>query len=158
RPLRWVSEPDGGIYEAQNKGWRMATAPWVLFLNAGDALASPDVRGWVLPHLADGVDIVYGDLRLERGAGELRTEHYPVRISSAWLMKESVPHPAQFTRRALLEQFGGFDTRYRIAADYAFFARAFWQGRAHTRHAGLVISTFDTRGLSSDPARKGRLA
>lgn len=59
----WVSEPDKGIYDAMNKGVRMATGDWILFMNAGDTFASDDV----LQRLFDAVDpaqadVVYGDV------------------------------------------------------------------------------------------------
>lgn len=158
RLTRWVSEPDEGIYHAQNKGWSWATAPWVLFLNAGDTLDAPTVIEQVLPFLRSvEYDVQYGDLRVLRTTGPDQVKHYPPRISSAWLMKESVPHPAQFTRRSLLQELGGFDLQFKIAADYDFFARAFWKRGIRTRKLPFVVSTFDTTGLSSTDASKERL-
>lgn len=157
RSVRWVSEPDQGIYDAQNKGWRMANAPWVLFLNAGDTLHARDVLERALPHLQQDVDIVYGDLQVNDGREGARIKTYPTRITSAWLMKESLPHPAQFTRRAVLERLSGFDTRYRIVADYDLFARAFWKLGVRLRKLPFVVSDFTLGGLSSDPAKAGQL-
>ncbi|MFN3875523.1 MAG: glycosyltransferase family 2 protein [Flavobacteriales bacterium] len=154
----WVSEPDRGIYDAMNKGWRMAESDFVLFLNAGDALAAPDALARALPQLDEGIDIAYGDLILREPDGGLRHKRYPDRITSAWLMRESPPHPAQFIRRALLERWGGYDERWRIAADYAFFARAFWQGGLCLRKLPFAVSIFDTRGLSSRPGQMAHVA
>lgn len=158
RVARWVSEPDRGIYDAMNKGWRMAESDFVLFLNAGDALAAPDAMGRALPLLDGDVDIAYGDLILREPDGSLRPKRYPARITSAWLMRESPPHPAQFIRRALLERWGGYDEQWRIAADYAFFARAFWCGGLRLRKLPFAVSLFDTRGLSSQPGQLARVA
>ncbi|MCB9169456.1 MAG: glycosyltransferase [Flavobacteriales bacterium] len=155
---RWVSEPDQGIYDAQNKGWRMADTPFVLFLNSGDVFAGNDVLDRARHLMTDDVDIAYGDTQLSNRNGTYRVKRHPVHMNSAWLMKEVVGHSAQFIRRALLERAGGYDTRYHIAADYAFFAWAFWQERSRVRGSHIVISTFDTEGLSSHPEQKQRVA
>jgi glycosyltransferase involved in cell wall biosynthesis len=158
RITHWVSERDAGIYDAQNKGWRLATAPFVLFMNAGDTFAGADVLERAVPMLTDHLDILYGDAQLADERGVYAVKPHPHKLSSAWLIKEVVAHQSQFIRRTLLEKAGGYDLRYPIAADYAFFARMFWKERVRTRHAGFVISTFDTTGFSSDPARKQQWA
>lgn len=158
RITHWTSEPDRGIYDAQNKGWYMASAPFVLFLNAGDTFAAPDVLERALPHLADNVDIAYGDARLSDERGVYGLKSHPDRITSAWLMKEVVSHSAQFIRRLCLEQAGGYDIGYRIAADYAFFAALFWHRRPVLRKLHFVVSVFDTQGISSDPEQKQLVA
>lgn len=154
---RWVSEKDDGIFDAQNKGWHMATAPWVLFLNSGDTLIAPDVLGKALSMIPTGTDVAYGDIALSDERGVHATKRYPARISEAWLMKESLPHPAQFIRREILEAHGGYDTSFRIAADHAFIVRLRKQARPVFRKLDLVVSCFDTRGLSSDPSRQEEL-
>ena len=158
RITHWTSERDRGIYDAQNKGWYMAHAPFVLFMNAGDAFAAPDVLERAIPMLTDTVDILYGDAQLADQRGVYGTKPHPHRLTSAWLMKETVAHQSQFIRRSLLEKAEGYDLRFPIAADYAFLARMFWQERIRTRHAGFAISVFDTTGLSSDPKQKQRSA
>lgn len=157
RITRWVSEPDQGIYDAQNKGWRMADTPFVLFMNAGDSFATPDVLATAVPLLNEEVDILYGDTQLADERGVYAIKAHPARMSSPWLMKEVVSHSAQLIRRSLLEQYGGYDTRYRLAADYAFFARAFWGG-ARFRKVGRILSVFDTGGISSKPEQRERVA
>jgi glycosyltransferase involved in cell wall biosynthesis len=158
RITRWVSEKDAGIYDAQNKGWRMGSAPYVLFLNAGDILAGPDVIERALPALSPNVDIAYGDAQLSRAHGTFATKTHPARITTPWLMKEVVAHQSQFIRRGLLERLNGYDHTYRIAADYAFFARAFWTGPLKLVKLPFIVSVFDVEGLSSDPAQKEAVA
>ena len=104
---KWVSEPDAGIYDAQNKGWRMARTPFVLFMNAGDVFASPTVLEQCLPLLTEEVDMVYGDAELSDGNVVFAVKRHPANITTAYLMKETVAHQSQFIRRARLEQLGG---------------------------------------------------
>lgn len=157
RLARWASEPDTGIYAAMNKGWRMAEADFILFINSGDGLADAEVIARSLPLLDDGIDIAYGDLLLLEGAHGSRIKPYPERIGTLWMLRESPPHPSQFVRRALLERWGGFEERYRIAADYAFFARAFWHGGLRLRKLPFAVGAFDTAGISSNAAQKTRV-
>jgi len=57
----FVSEPDGGIYDAMNKGIRAATGEWIIFLNAGDVFASNDSIKDPLSIDTKGIDVIYGD-------------------------------------------------------------------------------------------------
>lgn len=157
RIRQWVSEPDGGIYDALNKGWRMTDAPFVLFMNAGDTFTAPDVVERVLPMLGGEVDVVYGDAQLADERGVYGVKPHPRRLTSAWLMKEVVAHQSQFIRRTLLERTGGYDIRYQVVADYAFLARAFWKEHAGFRHSGLAVCVYDTRGFSARSDRKKQL-
>jgi acetyltransferase-like isoleucine patch superfamily enzyme len=59
--LRWISEPDAGIYDAMNKGIDMATGEWINFMNSGDYFTAKDVLEKVFTlHDLDGVDVAYG--------------------------------------------------------------------------------------------------
>jgi len=122
-----VSEPDGGIYDALNKGIARASGEVVGLLHADDLYADARVLARVAEAFADPrVDAVYGDLvyvaREDTGrvirywrAGEYR----PGRLRWGWMP----PHPTLYLRRALYERLGMFDTRYRIAADYDLMLR-----------------------------------
>ncbi|MFP4370249.1 MAG: glycosyltransferase family 2 protein [Candidatus Kapaibacterium sp.] len=61
---KWISEPDSGIYDAMNKGMKLAGESHLLFLNAGDVFSGPDVLESASPYL-DGHDVVYGDIYVE---------------------------------------------------------------------------------------------
>lgn len=158
RITKWVSEKDKGIYDAQNKGWRMAGTEFVQFLNAGDVFADHDVLKNVIPLLTKDVDVVYGDAALADHRGRYGLKKNPDPITSAWLMKEVIGHSAQFIRRSVLQQFNGYEPRFRIAADYGFFAKAFWAGGLRLKKLDRVISVFNTEGVSSDPGQKKRVA
>lgn len=145
----WTSEPDQGIYDAQNKGWYMANTSYVLFMNAGDEFASADVLEKALPELDDRVDILYGDALLARDGERVGRKEHPAHLGSAYLMRETVAHQAQFIKRELLEHLEGYDTRYRIAADYDLLARAFWKVKAECRHLPMPVCVFDLQGTSS---------
>ena len=61
RILRWISEPDSGIYNAMNKGIRMAKGDWVIFMNAGDTFVTSDTISKIFSQ-GQEADVIYGDV------------------------------------------------------------------------------------------------
>lgn len=122
-----VSEPDHSIYDALNKGLRLATGEVVGFLHADDRYADTEVLARIATAFADPtVAAVYGDLVYVSQADDDRVirywragEYRPARLRWGWMP----PHPTLYLRRAIYERHGGFDLRYRIAADYDLILR-----------------------------------
>ena len=153
-----VSEPDGGIYDALNKGIRHASGDVVGFLHADDLYADVDVLSRVAESFADpAVEAVYGDLvyvakddtaRVIRywRAGEFRRS----RLSWGWMP----PHPTLFLRRALHERFGLFDTHYRIAADYDLMLRLLSRLSGQVVYLPQVLVRMRLGGESNRSLRK----
>ncbi len=122
-----VSEPDRGIYDALNKGLRLATGDAVGFLHSDDTFADDHVLSRIATALADPkVDACYGDLRYVRHDNPNHVvrhwragSYHPRLLAQGWMP----PHPTLYLRRALYERHGGFNLRYRIAADYDLMLR-----------------------------------
>lgn len=149
RITKWVSDKDEGIYDALNKGWQMAGTEFVLFLNAGDTLVGTDVIQRVLPTLTGDLDIAYGDAELVLNGAVIGIKTHPRTITSAYLIKETIAHQAQFIRKSVLEKLGGYDLKYKLAADYAFLAELFWKHEPRSRYLGFMVCAFDRSGHSS---------
>lgn len=126
-----VSEPDSGIYDALNKGIARASGDVVGFLHADDVYAASDVLARIAAAFADPtVGAVYGDLQYVRkdDLGQVvrhwRSNPFARRqLAWGWMP----PHPTLYVRREWYERIGGFDPRYRIAADYFSILRLFSQ-------------------------------
>lgn len=133
--MRWVSEPDRGMYDAINKGISMARGDVIGILNADDALASAGVIDRISGALADdAVQAVYGDIRFVAGTygarlGELLAAPTARYYSSRFYHPKFVrfgympAHPSFYCRKACFEKFGGYKTDYEIAADHELLIR-----------------------------------
>ena len=129
---KFISEKDTGIYDALNKGIGMASGDIIGFLHADDTYASNDILSKVAEAFEKSPDIwaVYGDLVFV-------SQSDPDKIIRSWksrpfqkslLSKGWMPaHPTLFLRKSVYDKFGGFNTNYRIAADYDFILRIFSQ-------------------------------
>lgn len=126
-----LSEPDRGIYDALNKGIARASGDVIGFLHADDVFAGPDVLARVAAAFADPtVSAVYGDLQYVRKDDVSQVvRHWQSspfsrrQLEWGWMP----PHPTLYVRREWYERIGGFDARYRIAADYFSILRMFSQ-------------------------------
>ena len=125
--FKWLSERDRGMYDAINKGVKMATGDIVGILNADDVLASPDTLAHIAAAFKPGIDALYADIRFVREGDSveaLRTAK-TVRYCSAakwkpWMFRFAamVPHPSFYVRRECFSRLGGYSLDYRIRADF----------------------------------------
>lgn len=148
-----VSEKDSGIYNAQNKGWKMASGEYCLFLNSGDFLADNKVLSTIFSS-AITEDIMYGDILVDNGKDALYRlgQHDPFTFDD--MIYTTLFHPAAFIRKSLLEACSGYDESFRIVADYDFFLNALLVKKCTTRYIAHPVSVFNTAGVGSDPANK----
>jgi glycosyltransferase involved in cell wall biosynthesis len=153
-----VSEKDGGIYEAMNKGIAMSSGEWLYFLGADDALYKHDTLQNVAQAIADNrdSDIFYGDVQLSSPLpNEPDKLIYDGRFDSLKLLKKCICHQAMFFRRTVFDRFGNFNNRYRLSADYDFNLRSF--NKVRTQYLELVVATFSTNGRSSQSLEGDKL-
>ena len=145
-PLRWMSEPDGGIFDAMNKGVRMASGQWLSFMNAGDLFSAPDVlaRLMVLPSLSE-TDVVYGSVRQVFDFGTVEMPPAPL---SRLEKKMAFCHQACLVRADVLRAHP-YDLRYPLAADYELMHWCYTQGKRFVQ-AGFPVADFESeQGTSS---------
>ena len=144
-----VSEPDGGIYEAMNKGVALARGEWILFLGADDCLATAKVLHEVLPWLQPaGAAVVAGEARY--GDGRIyRLAQHPNPIARNFLH-----HQAAFYRRSLFSDHGGFDPALAVMGDYDFNLRL-WQNQVRFQPMPVRVAECGARGLSDRGGWRG---
>lgn len=153
RLSRVVSEPDKGIYDAMNKGLRLATGEVIGFVNAGDLLMTPATIGEVVDAFQrSGADAVYGDIimvdehdvrnvkRVWRSGAYRRS-----RFRAGWMP----PHVATFFRKGVYDRFGLFRDDLRIAADYEILFRFLYKEKVSAAHLPSVLVRFRLGGMSN---------
>jgi glycosyltransferase involved in cell wall biosynthesis len=148
-----VSEPDKGIYDALNKGLVRATGEIIGLLHSDDLFANNLVLADVAKVFNDpAIDAVYGDLQYVSKANTdnvirhwVADEYSRNRLDWGWMP----PHPALFLRRSVIEHWGGFDTRFRIAADYDAILRYFGKGAIRSAYIPRVLVKMRVGGESN---------
>lgn len=150
---KWISEPDKGIYDAMNKGARLASGKWVIFMNAGDTFANPYVidklKSYAESH--PDADVIYGDV-IRAGVS---IDQDCLKVASDTLKGHRLAfcHQSVICRREDLLKFP-FDTTHRYSSDFKFFKTLAANKRVFS-HIPLAIARFDTSGISSQRRSSG---
>lgn len=147
-----VSEPDHGIYDAMNKGIKVATGEWILFRNAGDYFFKPttvqDVFDW---YEDKGEDLIVGGTRCFGQEG-YHDKFYHLQDADVW-HRAFISHPSAFIRLSV-QKANLFPTSYRIASDYYFFQKLMLEGVTMTCYDGIVALFDCESGISTTQLAK----
>lgn len=129
--IKCLSEKDNGIYDAMNKGIRIATGEYIQFLNAGDRFADNYVIEKVVEQIEQNpTDILYGDIIYQYPDGNTNVRTYGQFCSSSlyYLLGDCINHQAIFARCECFED-NLFDLSYKICADRVWMLKAKQNGK-----------------------------
>ena len=142
---RYISEPDKGVYDAMNKGIRMAEGEWVYFLGSDDSFQDDEVLAAFFDEGArPTADLLYGDVLSPSYRGR-----YDGPFTYKKLLSRNLSHQAAFYRRGLFDRLGYYDQHYRMHADWDFNLRCFRDPQVRTAYTGVLVATFGEGGISA---------
>lgn len=150
--VKYLSEPDNGVYDAMNKGINLASGDYAVFMNSGDEFANNDFLD-VFNSLDESVDVIYGDSVLR-----YREKYYASIVKDTiYFGCKAIPfcHQSGFFKVSLLKQ-NYYSLEYKIAGDYELVTRLLYQNRKFM-HINKYISVYDIDGLSSRESGLGRI-
>lgn len=150
--LRWISEPDKGIYDAMNKGIKMATGEIIGLLNSDDFYTTDSVLDTVAQHFADyDTDAIYGDVHYVSHDLRKKKRYYSSHLfRRSWMRFGFMPaHPSFYCRKEIYFKYGFFDLSYRIAADFECLLRFIFVNHIKTHYIPMDFVTMRVGGVSS---------
>ena len=165
--FRWLSESDRGMYDAINKGIKMATGDVVGILNADDVLATDDTLAKIAAQFegtgngeqgTERIDALYADIRFVREgvSVEALRKAKSVRYCSAakwkpWMFRFAamVPHPSFYVRREWFERLGGYSLDYRICADFELELRYLYLAKLKAAYLPECVVVMRMGGAST---------
>lgn len=157
----WISEKDNGIYDAMNKGIRMATGDIVGIINSDDFYHRRDTIMRVSEAFKNSdVQAVYGDVRFVNPQNLDKTVRYysSKRFTPEMFRFGFMPaHPTFFTYRKYFEEFGYYKTDYKIAADYELLIRFLYVHQLKSQYLPFDFMKMRTGGTSTASIRSNIL-
>lgn len=143
----WVSEPDKGIYNAMNKGIKVANGEYLLFLNSGDELYEYSTIKKSLQFLIKE-DIISGDLFIisdkKKYIGSSKEN-----ITFLHMYNNTIWHPCTFIKKKAFEKTELYDENLKICSDWKWFLIAIYKYNLSYKKINIIVSKFYTDGISN---------
>lgn len=145
--MRYISEPDSGIYNAMNKGIRMSKGEYLLFMNSGDKIYSADVLGKTIKRLSSGKDLYIGKAMMGDVVSELDlSDDYKVLRHIQFYL---INHQSVFIKRDLFEKYGYYREDHKISSDWWHFYKCLVCGDAKFEMLPYIVADYDLTGIST---------
>ena len=165
----WISEPDKGIYNAMNKGIKMATGDYIQILNSGDLLVGADVTERMFQAIGNrqlAIDdenskadthasrlencpaIFYGNMIKVNAQGKVVGKSGYTEYSLRQFYHSTLNHDCAYIRKDLFEEYGLYDENMKIVSDWKWYLQAIGLGRVKPEYVDIDVTIFDDGGIS----------
>ena len=159
--LKWISEPDKGIYNAMNKGIRMASGDYIQILNSADCLAAPEVTERMLAELErqGNPAILYGNMVKCFPDGRRMVDKCFAgqEITMLGMFTGTLNHDPAYIRRDLFEKYGYYDESLKIVSDWKWYLQAIILGGENPQYVDMDVTLFDMTGISENAESKEKI-
>lgn len=153
----WISELDNGIYNAMNKGIRIAKGEYIQFLNSGDILAKNDTTEKMLAYLyspplgeSEGADILYGNMLKPLSTRIHRDRGFAGRMPTMLdFYTGTLNHSSAYIKRSLFESYGLYDESLRIVSDWKWYLQVIALYGVIPVYNDIDVTVFDMSGIST---------
>lgn len=147
--FRYLSEPDTGIYNAFNKGWKLANGTWIYYLGSDDELLQNGLYELFAQAKNEEKDhFIYGNIQYRKPDGSIIFHKHFTHKNLPW--KTFASHQGLVTRRSLIESYGGYDEALKILADKDLIIGTFMKGGIIYEPTDATIAIFAAGGTSSN--------
>lgn len=148
---KFVSEPDNGIYNAMNKGIKLAEGEYLAFMNAGDSYYDNDS---LQKFLVSGLDkdIIYSDIYVVSKKSYIKS--YPDKLDKHFWLLDCLPHQAALIKREMFKKYGLYNEQNRIVSDYEKWLEFIYKNNCTYKHLNFVSARFNDSGISNNKAGK----
>jgi glycosyltransferase involved in cell wall biosynthesis len=147
----WCSEPDKGVYNAQNKGTQKAKGEYCIYMNSGDSFHADDVLEKIFERETDA-DIIYGDWMFVYEDGKVWDLAAPEVADMAFFYDSNICHQAMFVKTQLVLS-RPYDETMKVYADWDEWLALCMQGKKFERR-DIIVCDFLFGGLSTDEMSK----
>lgn len=159
--VKWLSEPDNGIYDAMSKGVKKASGDYIWILNSGDCAAAADTVGRmmeVISHHTSSIPLLLGNIVKfypdgrkvsEKKSNTKNINLVPLDTSMLTFYRGTVPQDAAFVRRDLFDKYGLFDPNLKIVSDWKLYLNMIALGDVIPLYVNIDVVHFDMSGVSN---------
>lgn len=148
--IRYISEPDAGIYDAMNKGISLAKGDWIYFLGCDDIIYNQSTLSTIfLDKIYNNYDVVYGNVLLKQS-----NRIYDGEFNHEKMVNRSICHQAIFYRKNVFDIHGYFSTEYKSASDYIFNIKLYCFNSSKWFYVNEIVAIYNELGLSQEAEKK----
>jgi len=147
----YISEKDNGVYDAMNKGIKIANGDYINFMNSGDFYFENTILESIQEKLDLKTSIAYGDSFYFNEEGYDRVEKTPSKLSFSHFFTSGINHQASFIKRELFFKYFMYNTTYKICSDWEFFLYTICKKNEPYLHLNKTICYYDFSGISANP-------
>lgn len=153
--IKFISEPDSGIYDAMNKGIGLATGDIIGILNSDDMLYSNDTIEKITNSFSLDIDCIYGNVVIvNKSDNIIRNYNSSKFILSDFEFGHMPAHPSFYVRREVFRDLGVYNTSFRISSDFDLLLRYLYIHKINSKYINLNIVKMRDGGISSSFSNK----